>query len=595
MDTEPIAVALKFGFLAVLYLFLFWVSRSALRELRRTTAPAPEATGFHPVGPGGRAAATDAFLVAVRGGGLPPGERYDLFGGLSIGRSSDADVRIEDRFASAIHARLYSRGASYYVEDMSSTNGTFLNGGQLAGEAELSTSTRSRSATRSSASSSRSPGSTSGSMLKVADHAFRTDTGRQRNANEDSYYVHGRVFAVADGMGGAQAGEVASRIAADSFESAARSGESGESYLRSIAEAANERIHSLAQDDKSHSGMGTTLTAALVEGDEVSFAHVGDSRAYVYRDGELRLLTSDHSLVEELRRQGRLTDEQAEDHPQRSIITRALGPEAEVDIDTLTFSARPGDVFLICSDGLTTMIRDERIAEVLESSRNLDEAAASLVAEANEAGGRDNITVVAFRLEEADDAEVADDATLIGPSAEEAGLDAERVRAAAERRGAGRASRLGPAPTPEDRREGPRRAPRHRRDRRRRRLRSAPGLLPGHRRGRQDRAVPRPALRAAARPQPLQRGLLGAGPGASLPEDRRDSLTDHELRSRDDADSLIEDLESAAVAPLPAPPEGGADAATQPNQGPPKGGGGGSGGGQRSRDRQRQGGGDQEP
>ena len=131
-------------------------------------------------------------------------------------------------------------------------------------------------------------------MLKVADHAFRTDTGRQRNANEDSYYVHGRVFAVADGMGGAQAGEVASRIAADSFESAARSGESGESYLRSIAEAANERIHSLAQDDKSHSGMGTTLTAALVEGDEVSFAHVGDSRAYVSRDGELRLLTSDH-------------------------------------------------------------------------------------------------------------------------------------------------------------------------------------------------------------------------------------------------------------------------------------------------------------
>jgi FHA domain len=138
MDTEPIAVALKFGFLAVLYLFLFWVSRSALRELRRTTAPAPEATGFHAIGPGGRAAATDAWLVAVRGGGLPPGERYDLFGGLSIGRSTDADVRIEDRFASAIHARLYSRGASYYVEDLDSTNGTFLNGGQLSGEAELS-------------------------------------------------------------------------------------------------------------------------------------------------------------------------------------------------------------------------------------------------------------------------------------------------------------------------------------------------------------------------------------------------------------------------------------------------------------------------
>jgi len=138
VDTEPIAVALKFGFLAVLYLFLFWVSRSALRELRRTTAPAPEATGFHPIGPGGRSAATDAWLVAVNGGGLNPGERYDLFGGLSIGRSGDADVRIDDRFASGIHARLYSRGASYYVEDMGSTNGTYLNGARLNGEAELS-------------------------------------------------------------------------------------------------------------------------------------------------------------------------------------------------------------------------------------------------------------------------------------------------------------------------------------------------------------------------------------------------------------------------------------------------------------------------
>jgi hypothetical protein len=137
MDTEPIAVALKFGFLAVLYLFLLWVARSAFRELRTTTAPAPEATGIHPVGPGGRAAATDAWLVATKGGGLGSGERFDLFGGISIGRSSDADVRIEDRYASGIHARLYSRGANYYVEDMNSTNGTFLNGRRLNGEAKL--------------------------------------------------------------------------------------------------------------------------------------------------------------------------------------------------------------------------------------------------------------------------------------------------------------------------------------------------------------------------------------------------------------------------------------------------------------------------
>jgi pSer/pThr/pTyr-binding forkhead associated (FHA) protein len=138
VDSEPIAVVLKFGFLAVLYLFLFWVARSALRELRRTTQPAPEVTGYHPIGPGGRAAATDADLVVVRGGGLDPGEHFDLFGGLTVGRSAEADIRIEDRYASAIHARIYSRGASYYVEDMNSTNGTFLNGEMLNGEAELS-------------------------------------------------------------------------------------------------------------------------------------------------------------------------------------------------------------------------------------------------------------------------------------------------------------------------------------------------------------------------------------------------------------------------------------------------------------------------
>ena len=295
-------------------------------------------------------------------------------------------------------------------------------------------------------------------MLRVAEHAFRTDTGRQRTANEDSYYAEAPLFAVADGMGGAQAGEVASKIAVESIEPQARAGVSAEAHLRAIAESANERIHSLAQHDSSHSGMGTTLTAALVEGDEVSFAHVGDSRAYVYRDGELRLLTSDHSLVEELRRQGRLTDEQAEDHPQRSIITRALGPEAEVEVDTLTFSARPGDVFVLCSDGLTTMLKDERIAEVIETASSLDEAAKRLVDEANEAGGRDNITVVVFRLEEADEVPADEDATLVGPSAEEAGLSGERVRAAA----AGRAGSRQPAEKPpaaalEDGRQGARR------------------------------------------------------------------------------------------------------------------------------------------
>jgi hypothetical protein len=137
MESDPVAVALKFGFLAVLYLFLFWVARSALRELRGTAAPAPEATGFYAVDDRGGRGASDAWLVVQKGGGLDAGQRFDLFGGASIGRSTDADVRIEDRYASQIHARIYSRGGSYYVEDMNSTNGTFLNGAQLESAAEL--------------------------------------------------------------------------------------------------------------------------------------------------------------------------------------------------------------------------------------------------------------------------------------------------------------------------------------------------------------------------------------------------------------------------------------------------------------------------
>jgi FHA domain len=138
VDTDPVNVGLQFGFLAVLYLFLLWVARSAFREVKRTSAPAPEATGMHAVGPGGRAPATDAWLVVLKGGGLDPDERFDLFGGLSIGRSPEADVRIEDRFASQLHARLYSRDSAYFVEDLGSTNGTFLNGEMVNGEASLS-------------------------------------------------------------------------------------------------------------------------------------------------------------------------------------------------------------------------------------------------------------------------------------------------------------------------------------------------------------------------------------------------------------------------------------------------------------------------
>src|SRR6185312_3838942 len=152
-----------------------------------------------------------------------------------------------------------------------------------------------------------------------------------------------------------------------------------------------------------HAGMGTTLTAVYLDDDDhLAVAHVGDSRAYIFRDGDLTRLTQDHSLVEELVRQGKLTEEQAAEHPQRSIITRALGIEGDVEVDTWSYSMRADDVVLLCSDGLTSMIGEEQIVKILGGERSLDRAADGLIGAANEAGGRDNITVVLFRLEEKD-------------------------------------------------------------------------------------------------------------------------------------------------------------------------------------------------
>jgi PPM family protein phosphatase len=408
-------------------------------------------------------------------------------------------------------------------------------------------------------------------VLGIAEQAHRTDTGRQRNANEDAYFARPPLFAVADGMGGAQAGEVASRLAAESFEPVQRGEESPEAYLRAIARTANARIHRLAQADSSRSGMGTTLTAALVEDDEVSFAHVGDSRAYRFRDGELKLLTSDHSLVEELRRQGRLTDEEAEDHPQRSIITRALGPEREVEVDTMTYQARPGDVYLLCSDGLTTMLREDRIAATLASSDSLDDAVLSLVRQANEAGGRDNITVVAFRLEEAAvGAGVKEEPTLIGPAAEEAGLTVGALAAEAAEAEAGRPAR----PTERERAaRGPTAPPRPRRWPRRlaKSLAGvaivaviAGGAVYGlhHVYFLGTDSGGRVALYRGL-PYDLPLGIkfyseVYAAPVqvAAIPAGRQDSATNHTLRSRADAISLIDDLQVAAEPPVHKPKRG---------------------------------------
>ena len=237
-------------------------------------------------------------------------------------------------------------------------------------------------------------------MSALGPIAVITDTGRKRRRNEDAYVCEPPLFAIADGMGGAQAGEVASRLAAAALrESGAAAG--GEERVSDLIQEANRRVYDRSSRDPNTSGMGTTITVALFENGLVSIGHVGDSRAYLIRDRALDQLTEDHSLVAELVRTGRLSPEEAETHPQRSVITRALGTDPDVDVDSFAVEAKPGDVFLICSDGLTSMVDDETILDVVERSRaGLDEAAKELIAAANRNGGEDNITVVFFEVVE---------------------------------------------------------------------------------------------------------------------------------------------------------------------------------------------------
>jgi PPM family protein phosphatase len=261
-------------------------------------------------------------------------------------------------------------------------------------------------------------------MLRVIEQYAATDTGLQRRANEDSLLARSPLFVVADGMGGAQAGEVASRIAVESFRRGLDDSAKPETALVDLARAANSRIHALSHSNAEQAGMGTTLTAVYVGEKEVAIAHVGDSRAYCLRDGELLRLTDDHSLVDELMRQGRLTPEEAVEHPQRSVITRALGPETSVEIDTTSYRGRTGDVYLLCSDGLTTMVPEAQLAELLLAHPKLSEAGEALIAAANEAGGRDNITVVLLRLEELD---ASRSPLLKRPGARERGQQEARI------------------------------------------------------------------------------------------------------------------------------------------------------------------------
>ncbi|MGI8903953.1 MAG: Stp1/IreP family PP2C-type Ser/Thr phosphatase [Solirubrobacteraceae bacterium] len=252
-------------------------------------------------------------------------------------------------------------------------------------------------------------------MLRAAETIAKTDTGRQRRENEDSMLARAPLFVVADGMGGAQAGEVASKIAVQAFEQGLPDSGSAEERLAARAREANQRIHELSRAHHERAGMGTTLTAACLDDDRLAIAQVGDSRAYLFRDGSLGRLTQDHSLVGELVRKGELTEEQAAEHPQRSIITRALGPEASVEVDTLSYRLRAGDLLLLCSDGLTSMLAEERISAILaDAAGGLEPVAGALIAQANDEGGRDNITVVLVRLEEAGGDPPGEHPTVVG-------------------------------------------------------------------------------------------------------------------------------------------------------------------------------------
>jgi protein phosphatase len=395
-------------------------------------------------------------------------------------------------------------------------------------------------------------------MLRVAEHFERTDTGRQRRGNEDAFYARAPLFAVADGMGGAQAGEVASHLAVEVLEQGLPDGAgSVEERLRARVSEANVRIMQSAQADDARAGMGTTLTVAYVGEDDLTVAHVGDSRLYRLRDGTFKRLTDDHSLVEELVRQGKLTPEEADEHPQRSIITRALGAEEGVEADSATWAGRHDDVYLICSDGLTSMVPEARVAEVLAAAPSLAAAGRALIDAANDAGGRDNITVVLFRLEE-----VGGGVREVQETAEHRAPPPETAAAAASATATATApvARIEPRP--------PRGRTTTRRRRRRLRVRVGPILVLF--------LVACVVLGAYIASQTVYfvgtsgdgfvtvyRGLpydLPAGlhlysvnyesgtPVDELTPAQRKTITDHALRSRNDAQDLVRQLETGELA-----------------------------------------------
>ncbi len=229
-----------------------------------------------------------------------------------------------------------------------------------------------------------------------ADVASATDIGLVRDHNEDAYLARDPLYAVADGMGGHLGGEVASAIALETVGEVVSS--DGIEALADAVRRANRAVYERQVGDAEVAGMGTTLTAVALQGSRLHIAHVGDSRAYLLRDGSLEMLTQDHSLVGEMMREGRLTESQARVHPRRSTLTRALGIAGDIEVDTSEIAVRAGDRILLCSDGLSGMVGDPRLKAVLKSDADPRGACAALIAEANANGGVDNVTAVVIDL-----------------------------------------------------------------------------------------------------------------------------------------------------------------------------------------------------
>lgn len=411
-------------------------------------------------------------------------------------------------------------------------------------------------------------------MLEVTETVWRTDTGRQRRENEDSAFVQAPVFVVADGMGGAQAGEVASRIATETFEAGLPGSGSPEDRLAELVHDANQRIYDRSRAEQSRAGMGTTLTAAYLADGHLAIAHVGDSRAYLLRGDELTRLTQDHSLVDELVRQGKLTEAQAAEHPQRSIITRALGPEPEVEVDTFSYPVRAGDVLLLCSDGLTSMVAEDQVAKILLSASSLEDAADNLIARANDAGGRDNITVVLCRFGEAEGQAPVEQPTIVGGSAtepnERTGSSPPRGRQPPRGSSSGSAVAVAPPPLAQRRRLSPRSDRREALATRRRRLGKPLAALAavvivlfligagGYLASRQLYFIGTNSQGIVTIfrgfPYQLPGGLnlyetyvVSGVPGSLVPADRRGEFFDNQLRSQSSALTLVRQLELGRI------------------------------------------------